>query len=163
MAFLRAELVRRIKTIDTHIAHLDEAIASRIAADPLLARRHAILLSIPGIGAVTAAALLIGLHEIGSCTAKQAAMLAGLAPVACDSGDRSGQRHIRGGRAQVRTGIYMAALTAARVNPNLATFYKRLRTAGKPAKVALTAVMRKLVVLANTLIKEDRTWRPIFS
>jgi transposase len=89
-------------------------------------------------------------------------MLAGLAPVACDSGDKTGQRRTRGGRPHVRTAIYMAAVTAAPFNPNLATFYKRLRTAGKPAKVALTAVMRKLVVLANTLIKENRTWSPIF-
>jgi len=163
IAFLRAELARRIKAAETYIARLDEEIAARIAAEPILARRREILLSIPGVGPVAAAVLLVCLHEIGSCSAKQAALLAGLAPIACDSGDKTGQRHIRGGRAHVRSGIYMAAVAAARCNPSLATFYKRLRDAGKAAKVALTAVMRKLVVLANVLVKEDRTWRPISS
>ena len=161
IAFLRAELARRIKALETHIARMDDEIASRITADSVLARRREILLSIPGVGPVAAATLLVGLHEIGSCSAKQASMLAGLAPIACDSGDKTGQRHIRGGRAHVRSGIYMAAVAASRCNPSLAIFYKRLRAAGKRAKVALTAVMRKLVVLANVLIKEDRTWRPI--
>lgn len=160
-AFLRTELARRIKAVETHIARLDDEIARRIANSPLMARRHDILLSIPGVGPVTAATLIVCLHEIGSCSAKQASLLAGLAPIACDSGDKTGQRHIKGGRAHVRTAIYMAALTAANHNPDLAAFYKRLRTNGKEPKLALTAVMRKIVVLANTLITENRTWQPV--
>lgn len=159
--FLKAELARRLKSLKTHMARLDAEIARRIAAQAWLARRHAILLSIPGIGPQTAAALLAGLAELGACSGKAAAMLAGLAPIACDSGDRSGERHIKGGRARVRTALYMASLAAARFNPGLKAFYARLRAAGKAAKLALTAVMRKLVVLANTLLRQDRFWHPI--
>lgn len=160
MAFLKAELCRRLKALERHVARLEAEIIRRIAAAPLLQRRYAILLSIPGIGKVTAATLLVDLAEIGSGSGKSMTLLAGLAPIACDSGETSRQRHIRGGRAPVRQALYMAAVAAARCNPDLAAFYKRLRTAGKKAKVALTAVMRKLLVLANTLVKEDRFWAP---
>lgn len=160
-AFLKAELARRRKSLATHIARLDAEIARRIASDATLERRYAILLSIPGIGPVAAATLLVDLAELGACSGKEAAMLAGLAPIACDSGDRSDERHIKGGRAHVRTTIYMAALTAARFNPDLKRFYDRLTAKGKIAKVALTAVMRKLVVLANTLLRQDRFWQPV--
>lgn len=88
-------------------------------------------------------------------------MIAGLAPIACDSGETRGERHIRGGRASLRTGLYMAALAAARFNADLKRFYARLRANGKAPKVALTAVMRKLIALANTLIRQDRPWQPI--
>lgn len=159
--FLAAELRRRIAACQTHLARLDAEIERRIDALPELARRRAILVSIPGIGPVTAAAFLAGLAELGACSAKQAAMLAGLAPLARDSGNTSGRRAIRGGRKPVRNAAYMAALSASRHNPDLAAFARRLRTAGKSPKLVLTAVMRKLVVLANTLIAKDRTWTPI--
>ena len=100
--------------------------------------------------------MLANSPEIGTCTVKQTAMLVGLAPIANDSGDRAGTRSIKGGRAGLRTGIYMAAVAAASSNPGLKAFYDRLVAAGKLPKVALTAVMRKLIVLANTLIREDR-------
>jgi transposase len=87
-------------------------------------------------------------------------MIVGLAPIACDSGESSGARHIRGGRAHVRNALYMAAVSAARFNPALKAFYDRLIAKGKKANVALTAVMRKLVVLANTLVRENRLWEP---
>jgi transposase len=160
-AFLKTELARRLKSFATHMARLDAEIARRIASEATLERRYAILLSVPGIGPVAAVTLLVGLAELGACSGKQAAMLAGLAPIACDSGDTSGDRHIKGGRAYVRTAIYMAALTAARFNPDLKRFYRRLRAKGKTAKVALTAVMRKLVVLANALLRQDRFWQPV--
>lgn len=159
--FLKAELARRQKNLASYIARLETEIDRRIEADPILERRRQILRSIPGVGPVAAVALIIGLSEIGDCSAKQASMLAGLAPIARDSGEMTGQRHIRGGRAKVRTAIYMAAVAAARANPQLKAFYKRLRLNGKPAKLALTAVMRKIVVLANTLIRENRLWNPI--
>ena len=88
-------------------------------------------------------------------------MLVGLAPVACDSGQSSGPRHIKGGRAHVRRALYMAALSAARFNPALRAFHDRLIEKGKLAKVALTAVMRKLLVLANTRVRENRKWEPL--
>jgi transposase len=160
-AFLKAELARRLKHLAGHIARLDAEIARRLEASPALKRRHAILLSIPGIGPGAALALVAGLPELGACTGKAASLLAGLAPIARDSGQATGERHIRGGRAMVRTGLYFAAIAAARCNPQLGATYKRLRAAGKKAKVALTAIMRKLVVLANTLITQDRPWNPI--
>jgi transposase len=160
-AFLKVELGRRLKTLASHIERLDAEIERRIGADPALKRRFDILITIPGVGPVAAVALVVGLPELGNCSAKAASLLAGLAPLACDSGDKAGERHIKGGRAFVRTSLYLAAIAAARFNPQLTQAYKRLRDAGKKAKVAITAIMRKLVVLANVLIKEDRPWKPI--
>ena len=160
-AFLKAELGRRLKVLAGHVERLDAEIERRLGADPALKRRYDILITIPGVGPVAAVALVIGLPELGACSAKAAALLAGLAPLARDSGAKAGERHIWGGRAFVRTGLYFAAVAAARCNPQLRDDYKRLRDAGKKAKVAITAIMRKLVVLANVLIKEDRPWKPI--
>jgi transposase len=160
-AFLRAELGRRLIAVKRHLERLDAEIEKRIQAQPELARRYTILMSIPGVGAVTAAVLITNFAELGACSSKQAAMLAGVAPVACESGERVGYRAIKGGRMSVRNALYMAALSAASHNAGLAAFAKRLRQAGKPAKVALVAVMRKLIVLANTLINQNRLWSPI--
>jgi transposase len=132
----------------------------RIQADDGLARRYAILTSIPSFGFVTAAVLIACLAELGSIGAKTTAMLAGLAPIADQSGTREGVRVIFGGRARVRRALYLAALSAARFNADMRAFYRRLHASGKPPKVALIAVARKLVVLANTLIAENRLWRP---
>jgi transposase len=158
--FLKNELKRRRTSLAGYVKRLQAKIEQLIKDDPGLATRYAILVSIPSIGAITAAALLAGLSELGQCTAKAATLLAGLAPIAHDSGRRQGQRHIRGGRMAVRNALYMAALSAARYNPDLKAVYQRLRKAGKPPKVALTAVMRKLVVLANTLLTQNRLWTP---
>jgi transposase len=160
-ASLRAQLGRLRATIERHIQRLDAEIERLIRSDPELLRRQTILLSIPGIGRVTAAALIAGLAELGACSNKQVAMLAGLAPIACDSGERTGHRAIKGGRKAVRKALYMASLSASRFNPDLAAFAARLEKLGKEGKVILTAVMRKLVVLANTLITQNRLWSPI--
>lgn len=157
-AFLRAELKRRLKSLEGHIERLAAAIEERIAADPALARRYEILVSIKGVGPAVAANLLVDLAELGSLDRHAIATLAGVAPFADDSGETTGQRHIRGGRASPRRALYWAALSASRWNPDIRAFYKRLVAAGKKPKVALTAVMRKLVVLANTLLKENRLW-----
>ncbi|QPC90494.1 IS110 family transposase [Mesorhizobium sp. INR15] len=159
--FLRAELNRRLKALHSHIVRLEAETGRRISADPALARRYTILISIPGIGPITAATLLAGLAEMGTLNAKQAAMLTGLAPVAHDSGPRQGRRAIRGGRKGVRNALYMAALSASRYNKDLAVFAARLRKAAKPEKVILVAVMRKLVVTANALVTQDRIWSQI--
>lgn len=160
-AFLKAELRRRLKSLDGHLKRLRSTIDTHIAADPILARRREILVSIPGIGPTVAANLLTDLAELGSLDRRAIASLAGLAPFADDSAGTHGQRRIRGGRAHARRSLYCAALSAARYDRQLGTFYRRLREAGKKPKVALTAVMRKLVVLANTLITENRLWEPI--
>ena len=160
VTFLKQQIRRQIKTLETAIDRLEGEIGRIVKADPALARRYEILLSIKGVGPITAVTVLANFPEIGTCSAKQSAMISGLAPIADDSGDRTGQRKIKGGRAGLRTGIYMAAVSAASSNPALKAFYDRLVAKGKERKLALTAVMRKLIVLANTLIREDRLWEP---
>ena len=159
--FLRAELRRRIRALDTHVRRLETEIERLIAANPAIAATQAILRSIPGFGPVNANMLTAGLDELGQLDAKQIAALVGLAPVACDSGSRQGHRRIRGGRAHLRRPLYMAALSAIRFNPDLGRFHQRLRDKGKPHKVAITAVMRKLLVLANSLVAQNRHWTPV--
>lgn len=160
-AFLRQLLKQRISRLAADIRALEREILSRIKTDDSLARRYAILLSIPGIGPVVAATLLARLDELGHATEKQIAMLVGLAPVADQSGNRDGNRVIRCGRSAVRRALYLAALTATRHNPAMKLFYERLIAAGKPPKPALAAVARKLVVLANALLGQDRLWQPV--
>lgn len=157
--FLKRQLDRRISRADKDIAALDREILKRIKADASLARRYAILTSIPSFGFAVAATLIACLAEIGSATAKQIGMLAGLAPIADQSGNREGIRVIWGGRPAVRRILYLAALSASRFNADMKAFYKRLIDNGKPSKVALIAVARKLVVMANTLVSQDRTWQ----
>ena len=116
--------------------------------------------SIPGIGPVTAATLLAELPELGRCSRRQVAALVGVAPFNRDSGAWRGRRSIWGGRARVRAALYMATLTAVRHNPRLRASYQRLLAAGKPPKVALTACLRKLLVLCNTLCQKQTMWDP---
>jgi len=155
---LRTELARLHTACRKLVAKLDAAIAARIAAEPALARRFAILTSVPGIGAGVAATLIATLSELGSIDSKQAAMLAGVAPIAHDSGRRRGDRAIGFGRGLPRQALYMAALSASRYNQALAAFASRLKAKGKKPKVVLVAVMRKLLVLANALLANDRLW-----
>jgi transposase len=129
-------------------------------ADADLSARFDILTSIPGVSAITAFALLVEMPELGTLEAGEAASLAGLAPVARQSGRWTGRSFIRGGRAGLRQALYMPALVAMRFNPDLAAKYRQLVDAGKPAKVAIAAIMRKLIVLANALLKANRNWQP---
>jgi len=131
---------------------------SVLAANPALNTRLDILLSVPGIGAATAIALLVDMPELGTMDAKQAASLAGLAPVTRQSGTWKGKSFIQGGRASIRQAIYMPALVAIRFNPQLKEKYEALRQLGKPAKVAIVAIMRKIVIVANALIRDNRKW-----
>lgn len=157
---LKRLLATSLKAQQKLVAGLEQTISRLIESDETLARRFAILTSIKGIGPIVAATLVACLCELGVLPGRKVAMLAGVAPVNCDSGETRGQRHIKGGRAHVRSALYMAAVAAIRCNGDLKAFAERLRAAGKPAKVAITAVMRKLVMLAGTLIKEDRHWQP---
>jgi transposase len=157
---LKRLLTAQLKAQARLIASLEAAIATLLARDVALKRRYELLASIKGIGPIVAATLAACLPELGMLGGGQIAALAGVAPVNCDSGEMRGQRRIKGGRAHVRSALYMAAVAASRCNPDLKAFYGRLRAAGKAAKLALTAVMRKLVLLANTLIREDRLWTP---
>ena len=121
-------------------------------------RNRDILCSMPGIGVVTAAAMLTLLPEIGTLDRKQVASLAGLAPITRQSGQWQGKSFIGGGRKQLRDALYMPALVAIKHNPDLKAKYETLRGAGKPAKVAIVAVMRKLTETANALVKANRMW-----
>lgn len=158
LAILKRQAKQRLDQIARHIEALDTEIAQIIAADAQLARRHEILTSIDGVGTLTANQLIATMPELGTLENKQAASLAGLAPVARQSGQWKGKSFIRGGRANVRQALYMPALVAARYNPDLKAKYRQLIAAGKPAKIAITTVMRKLIVTANALLKADRLW-----
>ena len=157
---LKKQLKQRIEQSNRQLRALDNAIREGIASDAQLARKCEVLTSMPGIAAVTAAGLLTEIPELGRIDSKSVASLAGLAPMTRESGQWQGRSCVRGGRARPRRMLYMAALTAMRHNPDLARKYAHLRARGKPFKVALTAIMRKLIVLANALLKQDRLWTP---
>lgn len=160
---LKRQAGQRLTQIAAQIGAVDAACRTLIAAAPDLTRRLDILTSIPGLGEATAFALLADMPELGTLTNKQAASLAGLAPVDRQSGQWKGKSFIQGGRAWLRQALYMPALVAIRFNPPLKDKYDGLRQAGKPAKVAITAIMRKLIVLANALIRDARKWAPTFT
>jgi len=159
-AFLKRQLKRRIAFLAANIKAIERECLNRIHKDEAMAARFAILTSVPGIGTITAITLIAQLSELGTLTHKQIAKLAGLAPLADDSGDREGTRHIRGGRPIVRRMLYFAAITAVRHNFAMKAFYERLTTKNKSAKLVLVAVARKLLLLANTLLAENRSWQP---
>ena len=142
-----------LRELEKQIEHMETLIAAQIDADATLKHQSARLQQVKGIGPVTASTLLAELPELGTLSRNESGALAGVAPYNRDSGAHCGRRTIRGGRVKVRRVLYMAAIVAARFNPILKVFYERLVTAGKPKKVALTAVMRKLVVLLNHLLQ----------
>ncbi len=160
LALLRRHNAEQIRQIERQIDAIEAEIMTIIKADPDFARRFDILVSIQGVSAITAFALIIDMPELGSIENAQAASLAGLAPVARQSGNWTGRAFIRGGRANVRQALYMPALVAIRFNPHLKAKYDQLKAAGKASKLAITAIMRKLIVLANALIRDDRKWTP---
>jgi len=160
ITLLKAQAADRLKQIERQITAIDEAMRARLDDEPCLKTRFDILVSIPGLGEITAIAMLIDMPELGTLENACAASLAGLAPMARDSGQWKGKRFIRGGRAELRQAVYMPALVAMRFNPDLKAVYERLVAAGKAPKVAIVAVMRKLVILANALLKNGRTWAP---
>jgi transposase len=159
LPLLKRQNAARLKQIEAQREAVDAEINALIQGDPDLAQRFAILCSIPGIAEVSAAMLLIEMPELGSLDEKQVAALAGLAPIARQSGNWKGKSFIRGGRQQVRQGLYMPALVAIRFNADLKAKYEQLIKAGKAPKQAITAVMRKLIILANALLKKGRKWQ----
>lgn len=159
LALLKRQHAARLRQIERALTEIDTAIATLVASDPGLARKAEVLRSIPGVSTITAAAILAEMPELGTLEAASAASLTGLAPFTRESGKWKGQAKIGGGRADLRRALYLPALSAARHNPDLKAVYDRLRAKGKPAKVALVALMRKLVILANALVRDDRTWQ----
>jgi transposase len=154
----RRQSKARLAQIDKQIAEIDIEIDRLIQSSDTMARSMEILRSIPGIGAVCAATILIEMPEIGCMDRKQVASLTGVAPMTRQSGQWRGKSFIQGGRKVVRDALYMPALVAMRFNPDLKAKYQAMIKVGKPPKVALTALMRKLIELANALIKADRNW-----
>ena len=151
---------QRLAQIERQLSAIDRTIQERIDSDAELEQKAKVLTSIPGIASVSAAGLIAELPELGQIDGKAIASLTGLASMPRQSGQWKGQSFIRGGRARPRRILHMATLSAIRNNPDLARKCQDLREKGKPAKVALTAVMRKLIVLANALVKQNRPWTP---
>jgi transposase len=147
-------LRQHIRYLDQQIDHLVGLIEALIQAHPQLAAKAQIMAKVRGVGTLTVSSLLADMPELGSLSRGQVAALAGLAPFNCDSGAARGLRRIQGGRSCVRRALYMAAFSASRFNPILKDFYQKLIARGKPHKVALTAVMRKLIVHLNRLLKQ---------
>lgn len=147
-----------INAMNKQIEAIEAASAEIIAEHAELQRTYDILTSVPGVGPVTAAVLMGHMPELGTLSRQAVASLAGLAPFNKDSGTQRGTRHIRGGRAPVRTALYMATLAATRCNPVIAEDFVRHIAAGKPHKVAMTAGMRKLLIILNALVRDDMKW-----
>ncbi|AYG65510.1 MULTISPECIES: IS110 family transposase [unclassified Rhizobium] len=155
IAALIHELLASFKA---QLTRIDTAITLAIETEPDMVERRDLLLSVPGIGEITAAILIAELPELGSIDDKKLAALIGVAPMAHDSGAMRGQRHIAGGRSAVRCALYMATLSALRCSPTIKAFYARLRDAGKPPKVAIVAAMRKLATILNTIVRRRTPW-----
>ena len=153
-ALVREDIEAHIAELDRRIGVIDERIAGLVAGSVELAARARVLRTVPGIGPMLAPFLLAGMPELGSIGQGQAASLAGLAPHPRQSGKSDGYRSTRGGRRFLRPPLFLAALAATRADNGLAHFYKRLLAAGKPKRLALVAVMRKIIVIANARLRE---------
>ena len=154
----RKEIKTHVAWLRRQLAKINETLDDSVRRSPIWRAKDDLLQSVPGIGNTTAHTLLALLPELGSINEKQIAALVGVAPLNQDSGTFRGRRRVYGGRARVRTALYMAALVASRHNPVLKAFYGRLRDAGKPAKVALVACMHKLLIILNAIIRDGQPW-----
>lgn len=156
---VRRDIETHIRFLNRKIADVEKQMKKLIEKSEALRQKDDILQSVPGIGDQVSRTLLIRLPELGTLERRPLTCLVGLAPMNWDSGVMKGSRHIRGGRSEVRVALYQAAVSAIRFNPEMKAFYARLRAAGKQAKVALVAVARKLLVIVNTLVAKNQTWR----
>jgi transposase len=153
------DIEAHIAWLNARIATLDNDLETMLRASPLWRENDDLLQSVPGIGPVCARTFLLALPELGTLTRQQIAALVGVAPLNCDSGTLRGRRTIWGGRAHVRTVLYMGTLVATRFNPQIKAFYQRLLAAGKIKKVALTACMHKLLTMLNAMLKHRKAWQ----
>jgi transposase len=156
---LTQDITAHIAWLNARIATLDDDLETLLRASPLWRANDDLLQSAPGIGPVCARTFLLELPELGTLTRQQIAALVGVAPLNCDSGPLRGRRTIWGGRAHVRTVLYMGTLVATRFNPQIKAFYQRLLAAGKIKKVALTACMHKLVTILNAMLRHRTSWQ----
>lgn len=160
-AKMRSDLEAHIHWLSNNLKDLDEEIEDFVKGSPLWKEKDALLQSVPGVGPVTSATMLGMLPELGLLNRQEIAALVGVAPVNKDSGRKQGKRRIYGGRGDVRSVLYMAALSAKKHNPFIRTFYERLIQHGKEKKVALTACMRKLLVILNAMLRTHLPWRSL--
>lgn len=158
-AELRTNIEAHLQWLDTQIARWEAEINRRVAQSVTLSHDADRLRSIPGVGPVAATTLLALVPKLGALSLKKIAALAGLAPFNVDSGQFRGRRRIKGGRKRVRDALYAAAVTAIRHNPRITPLYRRLREAGKPAKLALIAVARKLLIIANAIMRNKTVFK----
>ncbi|MBC8135891.1 MAG: IS110 family transposase [Fibrella sp.] len=156
---VQKSLQEHIQWLTERINDTDDGIKALIRHSPIWREKDDLLQSVPGVGKVTSATLLAALPELGHLSRQQIAALVGVAPFNRDSGILRGRRAVWGGRATVRAVLYMATLTAARCNPPVRAFYKRLREAGKPSKVVLVACMRKMLTILNAMMKQNTHWK----
>ena len=157
---VRRRITAHIRWLKRELKDVDREMSDAIEASPVWRVKDALLRSVPGIGEVTSKVLIAEMPELGDLNRKEIASLVGVAPVNRDSGTMRGRRTIFGGRAVVRSALYMAVLAASKHNPDLKEFYQRMLATGKPKKVALTATMRKLVVLLNSVVARGTKWQP---
>lgn len=155
----KKSIKRVLKTLEKELETISESQKELIQAEPAYSQKNQILLSIKGIGSIAAAGIISDLPEIGSLSAKQITALVGLAPYNRDSGSMRGKRTIWGGRASIRSILYMPTLVAIRHNKQIKLFYERLCAAGKKKKVAIIACMHKLLIIMNAMIKNNQPWR----
>jgi transposase len=156
---VRGDIREHLRYLNKRIKELDRELHDRLRTSPLWRDKEDLLRSIPGVGPVLSATLLVDVPELGGTSHKQLAALIGLAPLNRDSGRWRGKRSIWGGRANVRAVLYMATVTAVRLNPIVKVLYQRLLAAGKPPKVAITACMHKLLRICNAIIRHHSAWR----
>ena len=155
---VKKNIAAMLKFLDKQLTALDEELDGEIKNSPAWREAEDLLSSVPGVGKITARTMLAEMPELGHLNRREIASLAGLAPFNDDSAKHRGQRHIRGGRGQVRRALYMACISAIRHNPIISKFYRRLRDKGKSAKCALTACMRKLLLILNSLLKNKKSF-----
>jgi len=160
VALLKKQNATRLRQIKRDLEVLEKAMLALIKDEEKTAQDFDILVSIPGIAKITAVAILVEIPELGTLKPKAVASLAGLAPFSRESGNWKGKGFIGGGRKFLRDALYMPALVACRFNPDMKAKYERLKQNGKPPKVAITAIMRKLIILANALLRDNRKWSP---
>lgn len=160
LPLLKRQANQRLKQIEIQLKQIDAAMLDIIKTDQDLAKRLDILISIPGLATTSACTLIIDMPELGALDNQTAASLSGTAPRVKQSGKWKGKTFVHGGRPHVRQALYMPALVASRFNQDMKRNYDQLIKNGKPPKVALTAVMRKLVILANALLRDGRKWKP---
>jgi transposase len=157
---VRRDLQQHIRYLERRLREADDDLHTAVKASPLWRVKDDLLQSVPGVGRVVSLTLLAELPELGRLSHKEIAALVGVAPLNRDSGTLRGKRLVDGGRAPVRAALYMAALVASKYNPVIRIFYQRLRAAGKPVKVALTACMRKLLTILNAIVRDGIPWQP---